>query len=721
MIAVDEEEATQATGSAARAGRAHPGATEPGADRRSAVIVGLLQLAPKTSLRGSTFIALDQSLRAAPLPERAGTTVDLWLDSPGGSARDAYKIGLLLRSIGSRIRVVIPDYAKSAATLLSLVADEIYVGPAAELGPLDAQLDYEKSPGTRVSALDRIGNLNEITEAARDIVLELGGEVRYTTKLGPSETVSVMAGLASSLLQPLVSQVDPTILHQSNRMLKEAAEYGNRLMLTRQDCPPDLAMSLPKRLTKDYPTHGYAISLDEAAELGLPVRPLADYEFCGQVMACYLENQASRTNVIEVVNVIEIAGPGTPDEATPKSRRKSAKEVEEGNRMADAEVRVTPSPAVRAANALTGRWCGRLGDGDFALSGAGLWPLLGLLASAADESAAAELAAALGRPADCAARDALELIDMLRAGESTTAALGLWTRKDVPLQPQWASGLPAGVVGTLTDQQALNRWAARETDGLITEFPLEITPATALVLASALAARVKWCEPFDTHPRNGNWESSEPDQQWLSRTTYDLSVAAVLDELVTRVVVEGDGDVDVHLLIGDEPPGEVLAAGLRELAGAARVAHAGDRPTGGPGLTVRRVPSWLDQDILYLKLPSFAITAHHDLLEHTEVFGLRSVTDAVTSHLPKLSPVPLFVSDGAQDVVARFFAEGFEAAAVTAFGVAMTGAPPDEDRQVTLVSVTVDRPFGFLAVHRPSRLAVVAGWVDSPFRQGAQA
>jgi len=27
-----------------------------------------------------------------------------------------------------------------------------------------------------------------------------------------------------------------------------------------------------------------------------------------------------------------------------------------------------------------------------------------------------------------------------------------------------------------------------------------------------------------------------------------------------------------------------------------------------------------------------------------------------------------------------------------------------------------DRPFGFLAVHRPSRLAVVAGWVKSPFQ-----
>lgn len=325
MIAIADEAITGRDGSTSKAGGAEASsADESEGNRRSTVVVGLLQLAPGTSLRGSTFISISQSLRAAVLPEKACTTVDLWLDSPGGSARDAYKIALLLRSISSRIRVVIPDYAKSAATLLSLVADEIYMGPAAELGPLDAQLDYEKSPGTRVSALDRIGNLNQITEAARDIVLGLGGEVRSTTKLGPSETVSAMAGLASSLLQPLVSQVDPTILHQSNRLLKEAAEYGRRLMLTRQDCPRELATSLPGRLTKNYPTHGYAISLAEAAELGLPVKPLAEYEFCEHVIACYEENQANRTNVIEVLNVIEVAGADDKHEPNPKRKRKSA-------------------------------------------------------------------------------------------------------------------------------------------------------------------------------------------------------------------------------------------------------------------------------------------------------------------------------------------------------------------------------------------------------------
>ena len=386
--------------------------------------------------------------------------------------------------------------------------------------------------------------------------------------------------------------------------------------------------------------------------------------------------------------------------------------------MIDAELTATPSPAVRAANTLTARWCSRLDGGDFALSGAGLWPLLALLASAADESAGAELAAALGRPADCAAQDALELIDILRAGVSTNAALGLWTHKDVPLHEDWAAGIPEGVVGTLTDQEALDRWAAEQTDGLITKFPLEITPAAALVLASALAARVKWYEPFDTRPRDRNRESMEPDQQWLFRTTEDLWAAAVLDDAVARVIVEGDGDLDVHLLIGDQHPGQVLSTGLRELSGEAQARPVTESDSGRPGLNVRRVESWIQEDILRVELPSFEIKTHHELLEQTDLFGLRSLTDPVTSHLPLLSPVPLFVSDGAQDVVARFFAEGFEAAAVTAFEVAITGAPPDQEQQVTLATVIFDRPFGFLAVHRPSRLAVVAGWVDSPFRTG---
>ncbi len=63
-------------------------------------------------------------------------------------------------------------------------------------------------------------------------------------------------------------------------------------------------------------------------ELGLPVRPIAEYEFSEQVIACYDENRASGTDVIEVLNVIEIADLAvaneTPEPAAPKRKKKSA-------------------------------------------------------------------------------------------------------------------------------------------------------------------------------------------------------------------------------------------------------------------------------------------------------------------------------------------------------------------------------------------------------------
>lgn len=255
------------------------------------------------------------------------------------------------------------------------------------------------------------------------------------------------------------------------------------------------------------------------------------------------------------------------------------------------------------------------------------------------------------------------------------ATVNLRRRKE-----DWASQLPQGVVGELTDQAALDRWAADETGGLIDHSPLDITAGTQLMIASALAARVRWRTPFDGYPRGGGSALDEPGQQRLRRTTSDLAAAAVLDAAVTRIVVDGDGDLDVHLLLGDQRPADVLAAGLRELSGEARVRLAADldNGAGAPGLTVRLERSSNPEDELLLKLASFEIRPRHDLLTFKDMLGLRSVTDSDESHLPLLSPLPLYVSRGAQDVLARFFAEGFEAAAVTAFDVECTGAPPPE-------------------------------------------
>ncbi len=67
--------------------------------------------------------------------------VDLILNSPGGLPEVAEKIITMLRHyFDDDLRVIVPESAKSAATIVALGADEILMGFCSELGPIDPQI-----------------------------------------------------------------------------------------------------------------------------------------------------------------------------------------------------------------------------------------------------------------------------------------------------------------------------------------------------------------------------------------------------------------------------------------------------------------------------------------------------------------------------------------------------------------------------------------------------
>ncbi len=67
-------------------------------------------------------------------------TLNLILQSPGGDGTVVEKFVNLCRSQCKTFRVIIPNEAKSAATMIALGADEIIMGPPSEMGPIDAQV-----------------------------------------------------------------------------------------------------------------------------------------------------------------------------------------------------------------------------------------------------------------------------------------------------------------------------------------------------------------------------------------------------------------------------------------------------------------------------------------------------------------------------------------------------------------------------------------------------
>lgn len=66
--------------------------------------------------------------------------LDLILHSPGGSAEATASIVRYLRKQFSEVRIIVPQAAMSAATMLALSADVIVMGKQSQLGPIDPQL-----------------------------------------------------------------------------------------------------------------------------------------------------------------------------------------------------------------------------------------------------------------------------------------------------------------------------------------------------------------------------------------------------------------------------------------------------------------------------------------------------------------------------------------------------------------------------------------------------
>ncbi|PPJ27377.1 hypothetical protein C5E45_13835 [Nocardia nova] len=373
------------------------------------------------------------------------------------------------------------------------------------------------------------------------------------------------------------------------------------------------------------------------------------------------------------------------------------------------------APDVAAANTLTEKWCAAAGPEDFVLSGCGIWPVLALLAATAGEPARGELTAATGIPAASAHDAAITLLRRIEAAESVRAALGVWVRDDIALRDEWIRTLPPGTIAALRGQDGLDEWARRHTDGLIDRFPAPVGAATAVALATAVVARTAWRQSFHAdvlEPSSGPWRGHRGPA--LARYSTDLGDAAVLmaGTPVSRVVVRGASDLDVHLLLGEEGATApvVLAAGLGALDGSVET-HRPGLGTTAPGLEVRTVTAV--SDTLRVQVPPFAVRSTHDLLREPELFGLTTATTATDNPFPGLSPVALRVTAAAQDVCARFTADGFAAAAVTAVLMEPTGMPP-APADALMIGVNFDRPFGFLGVHRPTGLAIVAGWVASP-------
>lgn len=203
-------------------------------------------------------------------------TIDVILDSGGGDPDAAYQLANTLRNMASKLRVFIPDWAKSSATLFCLGADGIYMGESAELGPLDSQIPDPRNPSASISALEQFQAIDYIRTIAFRTLDEFRRLMVSETRMRLPDVLSEAWKFGAELVKPLYMQVDPLLLGSAYRALSISVQYGKRLMsrYAYSTWSEKEISELLEKLTWQYPSHSFVIDYKEAIELGLIVFPL---------------------------------------------------------------------------------------------------------------------------------------------------------------------------------------------------------------------------------------------------------------------------------------------------------------------------------------------------------------------------------------------------------------------------------------------------------------
>ena len=256
------------------------------------------------------------------LGDRAFEEVDLVIHSGGGDINVAYQMVELIRLHADRLFACVPLYAKSAATLLCLGADEIYLDKLAQLGPLDTQV-YEGGKGNFTSALNPFKTLEQLQMFSLETLDTSVEMIVQRSGLDLDECIQHAINFVVGTTGPLFSRLNPEKLGEYSRALAVGSEYGDRLLRRFSSWDIKKRTYVVDKLVHGYPSHDYIIDYHELEELGFSVRLFEDEERKAIQTALVAGLRAAKDSETSdsVVLLVE------PDKPARKARAKEPKEA----------------------------------------------------------------------------------------------------------------------------------------------------------------------------------------------------------------------------------------------------------------------------------------------------------------------------------------------------------------------------------------------------------
>lgn len=243
----------------------------------------------------STDNLVKDKLRRAfgyPTTDRPDRTLNVLLNSPGGSLDAAYATALYLAAYAKDLRVHVPSRAKSASTLLAIGADTIYLSAFGELGPLDTQIPDPRNPANTMSALDCYQSVDYVRDFGFNTITSLLPELVDATerRIPVADLLAAASTFAIGAIQPVLSTITALDFGGWGRSLRIGEKYASKLLRAKtKDGDYARADRIAYQLVYGYTHHPFPIDLHEAKRIGLDVQSMdgATYDKAIEVLdAC---------------------------------------------------------------------------------------------------------------------------------------------------------------------------------------------------------------------------------------------------------------------------------------------------------------------------------------------------------------------------------------------------------------------------------------------------
>jgi hypothetical protein len=215
-----------------------------------------------------------------------GSSLDLIIHSPGGSAEAVEALVSYLRTRFDDIRVIIPQSAMSAATMLACASNRIVMGKHSFIGPIDPQLILQSPLGNQVVPAQAILDQFELAKTECEDPKKLGSWLPILGQYGPA--LLIQCDNALKLSQELVS------------------EWLERYMFAGRSDAHDISSRIAGKLADhtEFKSHARHINREKAKSLGLIIDDLeADQIFQDNVLSIFhaTTHTFGGTNAVKII------------------------------------------------------------------------------------------------------------------------------------------------------------------------------------------------------------------------------------------------------------------------------------------------------------------------------------------------------------------------------------------------------------------------------------